>query len=196
MDTMNRVFHDYLDQFIVVFIDDILIYSKSKKEHRVHLWKALERLRHKQLYIKLKKCEFWLDRVSFLGHMISRKWVSVYPEKVKEVVEWERPTSVHKIQSFIGLVGYYRRFIEGFSKLSRLLTGLTKKNARYLWTNNCEEIFLQLKRWLVSALTLTLPIDSENFVVYSDASNKGLGCVLMQNGKVIWYALHSCKSYK
>jgi hypothetical protein len=104
MDTMNRVFHDYLDQFTVVFIDDILIYSKTSEEH---LRKVLERLRSEKLYAKLEKCEFWLDSVSFLGHVISGKGVVVDPEKVKVVVEWTRPTSVFEIWSFLGLAGYY-----------------------------------------------------------------------------------------
>ena len=97
MDTMNRVFHDYLDQFIIVFIDDILIYSKTSKEHKEHLWKALERLRREKLHAKLEKCEFWLDSVSFLGYVISGEGVAVDPEKVKAVVEWTRPTSVFEI---------------------------------------------------------------------------------------------------
>jgi hypothetical protein len=117
MDMMIRVFHDYLDQFTVVFIDDILIYSKTSEEHKEHLCKVLERLRSEKLYAKLEKCEFWLDSVSFLGHVISGKGVVVDSEKVKVVVEWTRPTSVFEIQSFLELVGYYRRFIEGFSKL-------------------------------------------------------------------------------
>jgi hypothetical protein len=127
MDTMNRVFHDYLDQFTVVFIDDILTYSKTLEEHNEHLRKVLERLRSEKLYAKLEKCEFWLDSVSFLGHVISGEGVAVDSEKVKAVVEWTRPTSVFEIRSFLGLAGYYRRFIEGFSKLSRPLTALTQK---------------------------------------------------------------------
>jgi hypothetical protein len=196
MNTMNRVFHDYLDQFIVVFIDDILIYSKNQEDHGVHLRKALERLRREQLFAKLEKCEFWLDSVSFLGHVISGEGVSVDPEKVKAVVDWTRPTSVHEVRSFLGLAGYYRRFIEGFSKLSGPLTALTRKNARYLWTDACEKNFQELKRRLVSAPVLTLPTSSGNFVVYSDASKKGLGCVLMQNGKVIAYASRQLKDYE
>jgi hypothetical protein len=134
-DTMNRVFHDYLDQFIVVFIDDILIYSRTSKEH---LLKALERFRREKLYAKLKKCEFWLDSVSFLGHVIYGEGVAVDPKKVKVVVEWTRPTSVFEIQSFLGLADYYQCFIEGFSKLSGPLTTLTRKNAHFVWTDECE----------------------------------------------------------
>jgi hypothetical protein len=138
MDKMNRVFHDYLDQFTVVFIDDILIYSRMLEEH---LRKALERLQRKQIYAKLEKCEFWLDIVSFLGHVIFGESVAVDSEKVKVVVEWTRPISVFEVQSFLGLAGYYRHFIEGFSKLSAPLTALTKKNAHYVWIDECEHSF-------------------------------------------------------
>ena len=146
MDTKNRVFHYYLDQFIVVFIDDILIYSKMSEEHDEHLRKALERLRREKLYAKLKKCEFWLDSMSFLGHVISGEGVAVDPKKVKVVVEWTRLTSMFEIQSFLGLAGYYRRFIEGFSKLSGPLTALTRKNALFVWTDECGQSFQELKR--------------------------------------------------
>jgi hypothetical protein len=196
MDTMNRVFHDYLDQFTVVFIDDILIYSKTSEEHKEHLRKVLERLRIEKLYAKLEKCEFWLDNVSFLEHVITGKGVAVDPEKMKVVVEWARPTSVFEIRSFSGLAGYYRRFIEGFSKLSGPLTALTRKNARFVWTDKCEQCFQELKRQLVTALVLALPTESGNFVVYSDASKKDLGCVLMQNDNVIAYASRQLKPYE
>jgi hypothetical protein len=134
--------------------------------------------------------------VSFLGHVISGKGVAVDPKKVKAVVEWTRPTSVFEIRSFLRLAGYYRRFIEGFSKLSGPLTALTRKNARFVWTDECEQCFQELKRRLVTAPVLALPMKSGNFIEYSDASKKGLGCVLMQNGNVIAYASHQLKPYK
>jgi hypothetical protein len=193
MDTINRVFHDYLDQFIVVFIDDILIYSKMLEKH---LRKALERVRREQLYAKLNKCNFWLDNLSFLGHMISEEGVVVNSEKVKVVVEWTRPINMFEIQSFLGLPGYYRHFIEGFSKLSRPLTALTKMNAIYVWTDECEKSFQELKKRLITAPVLALPTRSSNFVVYSDTSKKGLGCVLMQNENVIAYASCQLKPYE
>jgi hypothetical protein len=135
-----------LDQFTIVFIDDILIYSRTPEEHEEHLRKTLERLRRKKLYAKLEKCEFWLDSVSFLGHVISAEGVAVDLEKVKVVVEWTRPTSVFEIRSFLGLSGYYRCFIKGFLKLSKVLTTLTRKNARFFWTDECEQSFQELKR--------------------------------------------------
>jgi hypothetical protein len=132
MDLMNWVFHDLLDQFVVVFIDDILIYSKSLEEHDDHLRRVLQRLREKQLYAKFSKCEFWLDKVIFLEHIVSKDGISVDPKKVESIVNWERPTSVHEIRSFLGLAGYYRHFVEGFSKLSGPLTVLTRKNTHFL----------------------------------------------------------------
>jgi hypothetical protein len=186
MDTMNRVFHGYLDQFTVVFIDDILIYSRMSEEHEEHLWKALERLRREKLYHKLEKCKLWLDSVSFLEHVISGEGVAVDSEKMKAVVEW----------TFLGLASCYRSFIESLSKLSGPLTALTGKNAHFVWKDECEQYFQELKRRLVIAPMLALPTESGNFVVYSDASKKGLGCVLMQNGNVIAYASRQLKRYE
>ncbi len=115
MDLMNRVFRPYLDKFVVVFIDDILIYSKSRQEHQEHLRIVLSELRKHQLYAKFSKCEFWLSQVQFLGHVISQHGVSVDPSKIKEVRDWSRSTTVSEIRSFLGLAGYYRRFVQGFS---------------------------------------------------------------------------------
>jgi hypothetical protein len=179
MDLMNQVFHDFLDQFVVVFIDDILIYSKSLKEHKDHLRRVLQRLREKRLYAKFSKCAFWLDKVIFRGHVVSKDDILVDPKKVQAVLNWERPINVHEIRSFLGLAGYYRRFVESFSKLSGSLTALTRKNARFLWTDECEQSFQELKWQLVIAPVLTLPSESCGFVIYSNASRKGLGCVLM-----------------
>jgi hypothetical protein len=156
----------------------------------------LQRLREKWLYAKFSKCEFWLNQVFFLGHVVSRDGISVDPKKVEAVVNWERSTSVHEIRSFLGLAGYYRHFVERFSKLSGPLTALTRKNTFFLWMDECEQSFKELKRQLVTALVLTLPSESCGFVIYSDASRKRLGCVLMQNGKVVAYASQQLKSYE
>ena len=122
MDLMNRVFHEYLDQFVIVFIDDILIYSKSQEEHEEHLRIVLQILRERKLYAKLKKSEFWLNQVVFLGHVISKDGIIVDPNKIEAVVNWDRPTTVSEVRSFLGLVGYYRRFVEGFSCIAAPLT--------------------------------------------------------------------------
>jgi hypothetical protein len=112
---------------------------------------VLNVLREKQLFNKLKKCEFWMEKVSFLGHVISKDGIAVDPSKVEAVVNWERPTNVHEIRSFLGLAGYYRRFVKGFSNLSGPLTALTKKNAHFQWNDKCEASFQELKKRLVTA---------------------------------------------
>ena len=127
MDLMNRVFRKYLDKFVIVFIDDILIYSKSPEEHEEHLRLALQTLKEHQLYAKFSKCEFWLRKVHFLGHVVSAEGITVDPAKIEAVKEWKAPRSVTEIRSFLGLAGYYRRFVEGFSKIAAPLTALTRK---------------------------------------------------------------------
>jgi hypothetical protein len=118
---------EYLDKFVVVFIDDILVYSRNKEEHEEHLRLVLQKLRENQLYAKFSKCEFWLREVSFLGHVITCEGIAVDPGKVRDVLNWEPPTTVSEIRSFLGLAGYYRRFVEGFSKIVKLLTSLLEK---------------------------------------------------------------------
>ncbi|XP_028798740.1 uncharacterized protein LOC114754147 [Neltuma alba] len=138
---MNRIFQPYLDRFVVVFIDDILIYSRSEEEHREHLHIALRILRDHQLYAKLSKCEFWLKEVKFLGHVVSAQGVAVDPNKVDVVLKWEVPRSVTEVRSFVGLAGYYRRFIQGFSQIAMPLIKLTKKDQLFVWTEKCESAF-------------------------------------------------------
>ncbi|WVZ70862.1 hypothetical protein U9M48_019496 [Paspalum notatum var. saurae] len=189
MYTMNLVFVNELDKFVVVFIDDILIYSKSEKEHEEHLKIVLTRLREHKLYAKFSKCAFWLKEVSFLGHILSEKGVAVDPSKVKDVLNWKQPETVTEIRSFLGLAGYYRRFIKP-------MTSLTKKNAKYLWNSNCEEAFQTLKKLLTSAPVLAQPDVTKPFDVYCDASNNGFGCVLMQEGRVIFYASRQLRKHE
>lgn len=196
MDLMNRVFHPYLDQFIIVFIDDILVYSRTREEHAGHLRITLQLLASKQLYAKFSKCEFWLERISFLGHIISKDGVEVDPAKVEAVRDWPVPKSVTEIRSFLGLAGYYRRFIHGFAKLAGPLTALTKKYARYDWSNECQEGFEKLKQALIEAPVLTLPTEGKEFTIYTDASRQGLGAVLMQDMKVIAYASRQLKEHE
>jgi hypothetical protein len=135
-----------LDRFVVVFIDDIFIYSKSDSDHEEHLRLVLQNLRDNQLYAKYNKCEFWIDEVSFLGHIISNGGISVDPAKVKEIMEWRVPTTVTEIRSFLGLAGYYRRFIEGFSKIAKPMTSLLEKGREFKWDEKCQDNFDQLKR--------------------------------------------------
>ncbi|GJY62195.1 putative reverse transcriptase domain-containing protein [Tanacetum coccineum] len=157
MDLMNRVCKPYLDKFVIVFIDDILIYSKMKEDHENHLRLMLDLLRKEKLYAKFSKCEFWLQEVHFLGHVVNHDGIHVDPSKIKAVKSWKAPTTLSEVRSFMGLAGYYRRFIENFSKIAKPITSLTQKNQKYKWV--------------------------EDFMVYCDASNQGLGCVLMQRDK-------------
>ncbi|XP_052735534.1 uncharacterized protein LOC128197518 [Vigna angularis] len=185
MDYMNRIFRPYLDKFVVVFIDDILIYSKTQAEHEEHLRAVLTVLREKELYAKLSKCEFWMKEVQFLGHVVSAGGISVDPAKVRAVLDWKSPRSVTEVRSFVGLAGYYRRFIEGFGKIVAPLTQLTRKDRPFAWTDLCEERFQELKHKLTSAPVLIIPDTSKPFEVYCDASHQGLGCVLMQEKRAV-----------
>jgi hypothetical protein len=156
MNMMNKVFMEFLDKFVVVFIDDILIYSKSNEEHKKHLRLIMEKLREHKLYAKFK-CEFWLSEVAFLGHIVSTEGIVVDPSKVTAVTEWEPPKNVGEIHSFLGLAGYYRRFIENFSKIAKPMTELLKKENKFKWTDECEINFQDLKKRLVSTPVLCLP---------------------------------------
>ena len=196
MDLMNRVCKPFLDKFVIVFIDDILVYSKSKEEHEEHLRKVLELLRREKLYAKLSKCEFWLREVQFLGHVISQEGIKVDPAKIEAISNWEPPKTPTEVRSFLGLAGYYRRFIDDFSRIAIPLTSLTRKNVKFEWTESRKKAFETLKEKLINAPVLTLPDGNEDFVVYSDASNRGLGCVLMQRGKVIAYASRQLKEHE
>ncbi|GJU85879.1 putative reverse transcriptase domain-containing protein [Tanacetum coccineum] len=196
MDLMNRVCKPYLDKFVIVFIDDILIYSRNKEEHEEHLKLILELLKKEELYAKFSKCEFWIPKVQFLGHVIDSKGIHVDPAKIESIKDWASPKSATEIRQFLGLAGYYRRFIEGFSKIAKPMTKLTQKNVKFDWGEKEEAAFQLIKQKLCSAPILALPKGSENFIVYCDASHKGLGAVLMQNEKVIAYASRQLKIHE
>ncbi|GKC00411.1 putative reverse transcriptase domain-containing protein [Tanacetum coccineum] len=170
MDLINRVCKLYLDRFVIVFIDDILIYSKSRTEHEGHLKLILRLLKKEELYAKFLKCEFWLSKAS--------------------------PKTPTKIRQFLGLADYYLRFIKWFSKIARSMTRLTQNSVKFDWREKVAVAFQLLKQKLCSAPILALPERSENFVVYCDASHKGLGAVLMQKEKVIAYASRQLKVHK
>jgi hypothetical protein len=196
MNLMNKVFMEELDRFVVVFIDDILIYSETAEEHEEHLRIVLERLRQQKLYAKFNKCEFWMEKVAFLGHVLSAEGMAVDPSKVESVTKWEQPLNVTDIRSFLGMAGYYRRFIENFSNIASLMTELLKNNTKFEWLEACEKSFQELKKRLTTAPVLTLPDIKKDFVVYCDASKQGLGCVLMQEGKVVAYASRQLKKHE
>ncbi|GJQ97508.1 hypothetical protein Tco_0008647 [Tanacetum coccineum] len=172
MDLMNRVCKPYLDKFVIVFIDDILLYAK------------------------FSKCEFWIPKVQFLGHVIDSKGIHVDPAKIEAIKDWASPKSPTEIRQFLGLAGYYRRFIEGFSKIAKPMTKLTQKKVKFVWGDKQEAAFQLLKQKLCSAPILALPEGSEDFIAYCDASKKGLGAVLMQREKVISYASRQLKIHE
>ncbi|GJT22994.1 putative reverse transcriptase domain-containing protein [Tanacetum coccineum] len=163
MDLMNRVCKPYLDKFVIVFIDDILIYSKNKEEHEEHLKLILELLKKEELYAKFSKCEFWIPKVQFLGHVIDSKGIHVDPAKIESIKDWASPKSPTEIRQFLGLAGYYRRFIEGFSKIAKSMTKLTQKNVKFDWGEKEEAAFQLIKQKLCSAPILALPKGSKNF---------------------------------
>ncbi|GJU51729.1 putative reverse transcriptase domain-containing protein [Tanacetum coccineum] len=184
MDLINHVCKPYLDKFVIVFIDDILIYSHNKEEHTDHLRIILELLKKEKLYAKFSKCDFWISIVQFLGHVIDRQGIHVDPAKIEAVKNWASPTTPIEVRQFLGLVGYYRRFIEGFSKIAKPLTELT------------QSAFQLLKQKLCEAPILALPEGNNDFVIYCDASLQGLGAVLMQREKVIAYASRQLKPHE
>ncbi|KAJ4974055.1 hypothetical protein NE237_007229 [Protea cynaroides] len=185
-----------LDTSVIVFIDDILVYSKDMEAHTTHLRAALQRLRQEKLYAKFKKCEFWLKEVVFLGHVVSEDGIKVDPSKIAAIIGWEAPKSVVEIRSFLGLAGYCRRFVEDYSRIAVPLTRLTKKGEKFIWTDECEKCFQTLKSRLVSAPILTIPVNAVPFTLYTDASGLGIGCVLMQGEQVIAYASRQLKEHE
>jgi hypothetical protein len=193
---MNSVFMPELDKFVIVFIDDILIYSENEEDHTEHLRIVLTRLREHQLYAKFSKCEFWLKTIPFLGHVLSENGIFVDPSKVQEVMDWKSPTSVHEVRSFLGLAGYYRRFIPDFSKIAKPMTSLLQKDHKFVWTEECEAAFCTLRKLLTTAPVLAQPDIEKSFDVFCDASKNGLGCVLMQNGRVIAYASRQLRKHE
>ncbi|GKA02945.1 putative reverse transcriptase domain-containing protein, partial [Tanacetum coccineum] len=157
MDLMNRVCKPYLDKFVIVFINDILIYSKSKEEHEEHLKLILELLKKEELYAKFSKCDFWLPKVQFLGHVIDSEGIHVDPAKIESIKYWASPKTPTEIHQFLGLVGYYQRFIEGFSNIAKPMIKLTQKNVKFEWGEKEEAAFQLLKHKLCSAPILALP---------------------------------------
>jgi hypothetical protein len=151
---MNSVLMPELDKFVIVLIDDILVYSKNLEEYEEHLHVVLQRLLEHQLYAKFSKCEFWIDEVPFLGHVISAEGIAVDCSKVQDVLDWKPPTSVTQVRSFLGLASYYRRFIPNFSKIKKPITELLKKGIKYVWSKDCDDAFQALRKLLTTSLVL------------------------------------------
>ncbi|GJU49279.1 putative reverse transcriptase domain-containing protein [Tanacetum coccineum] len=176
-----------------VFMD---LMNRNKKEHEEHLKAILELLKKEELYAKISKCEFWIPKVQFLGHVIDSEGIHVDPAKIESIKDWTSPKSPTEIRQFLGLAGYYRRFIEGFSKIAKPMTKLTQKKVKFVWGDKQEAAFQLLKQKLCSAPILALPEGSEDFIAYCDASKKGLAVVLMQREKVIAYASRQLKIHE
>jgi hypothetical protein len=183
---MNDIFREWLDDFVVVYIDVILIYDSSLEEHVEHLRKVFQRLREKKLYANLEKCEFGVTEVDFLGHRITQKGLKMDDHKVKVILDWEPPKSVFALRSFLGLASYYHKFIKNFAKIMASLTNLLKKSAvTYEWEEACNEAFETLKGILVKAPVLKLPDFDKDFEIHSDASDFAIGGVIVQEGRPV-----------
>jgi hypothetical protein len=193
---MNSIFSQYLDKFVLVFIDDILVYSKTEEEHEEHLKIVLQTLRKHKLYAKFDKCDFYQRRIQYLGHVISEEGIAVDPEKIKSIMEWPIPKDVADIRSFMGITGYYQRFIEGFSKIAYPITSLQKKGIRFTWSQKCQDNFDKLKGLLTTTPILRVVDPDKDFTVCVDASKEGLGGVLTQDGHVICYESRKLKEHE
>ncbi|WMV25470.1 hypothetical protein MTR67_018855 [Solanum verrucosum] len=161
MSLMNGVFKPFLYSFRVVFIDDILVYSKSEEEHADHLRIVLGVLGKQKLYAKFSKCEFWLTSVAFLGHVVSKEGVMVDPQNIEAVKNWVQPSFVNKVKCFVGLTSYYHRFVKNFASIATHLTNLTKKEIPFEWTEKCEDSFQKLKTLLTTSHILALPVEAK-----------------------------------
>ena len=179
---MNTIFAPYLRKFVPVFFDDILIFSRSLKEHLEHIKLVMELLRENQLYAKMSKCVFEVQQVEYLGHVISEKGVATDPQKISAIAEWPTPKNITKLRSFLGLASYYRRFIKGYDVICRPLHDLLKKG-NFSWQPEYSTAFQQLKHALTSALVSALPDFTQPFVLETDTCGKGIGAMLMQQGR-------------
>jgi hypothetical protein len=185
---MQKVFQGYIGQFVLVYLDDILVYSRSAADHAKHLRLVLERLRQWKLYAKLKKCSFNQPETEFLGHVVGRNGIRPDPKKVAAVQDWPVPTDIHQLRSFLGLTNYFRRFIQGYASLTRPLVELTRATVPYAWGEAQQRAFEQVKFCLLSAPVLVMPDWSKPFTVTCDASGFASGAVLMQDGHPVAYA--------
>lgn len=190
---MNEVFYEYIDRFVVVYLDDIVVYSSSLEEHVGHLKQVLARLRQHQLYVKKEKCEFAQTEIMFLGHRISKGQVRMDGRKVQAITEWPAPTKVPELRSFLGLANYYRKFIKGYSKIVAPLTDLLKKEKRWEWSKECGEAFDRLKIAVASEPVLRLPEFEKPFEVHTDASDRAIGGVLVQEGHPVAFESRKLK---
>lgn len=195
MNLMSRVLKLVIDKYVIVFINDILVYSKSLTDHAIHLTHVLDTLWQNKLFTKFSKCEFWLDKV-VLGYIIAGVGIFIDRSKIEAILGQNQLTIVLEVRSFLGLAGYCRCFVEGFLTIAAPLIRLTWKKIPFEWNNDCEESFVELKHQLTTAPALTIPDDFCDVIIYCDAYHLGLGCVLMQHGRVIAYDSRQLKSHE
>ena len=186
---MNKIFRDQLNKTVLIYLDDILVFSRTFPEHLQHLRLVLSRLRQHQLRVKLSKCSFAQQELSFLGHIVTKDGIKADPEKVQQVAAWPQPTNVHEIQSFLGLAGYFKKFIPGYASLAAPMHDLTQKGKPFVWTDEHTRSFTGIKQRLTTAPLLRIPDpeSDEPFTLMTDASLYGTGAVLLQGGKPCAY---------
>lgn len=181
---MNELLQPFLRKFVIVFLDDILIYNPTLEQHEQHLQQVLEVLKQNQLYLKFSKCSFAQTRLEYLGHIISAQGVATEPSKTEAVLKWPIPTTTTEVRGFLGLTGYYRKFVRNYGILAKPLTQLLKKSV-FCWSDQAHKAFLALKSAMVSTPVLALPNFSEQFTIETDACGDGIGAVLMQKGQPV-----------
>jgi hypothetical protein len=184
---MNSIFHPYLQKFVVIYLDDILIYSRTEKEHKAHVCLVLDVLKREKFYVCKAKSTFAAEEIKFLGHIVNSEGIRPDPKKVEVVQNWPVPKNVHEVRSFLSLANYFRKFISNYLKVAASLTNLTKKSHVWAWTGKCQDAFEKLKHLLTEALLLRPPDESKTYRVVTDAADIGLGRVLLQDGHPMAY---------
>jgi hypothetical protein len=190
---MNHVFHPFLRHFVLVFFDDILIYSKTWTTHLAHVDRVLHLLSQHQLFLKQSKCSFGALKVEYLGHIVGKAGVRVDPKKIEAMQDWPRPKTLKILHGFLGLIGYYRKFVKNYGNIVVPLTALLKKNS-FTWTPTVDQAFQALKEAMCTTPVLALPDFTKTFVLECDASGRGIGAVLMQDGGLWPLPTNNCQS--
>ena len=193
---MSDIFREHLDEYVLVFFNDILVYSKNLEDHEQHVRRVLELLRQRQLFAKKSKCTFCRDKVEYLGFIIFKDGVSSDPAKIEAIKNWPTPKNIREARGFLGLTGWYRVFVKSYVKIASPITATLKKTKVFHWTQASEEAFNLLKEALTSAPTLALPDFSKPFLVTTDASGQAIGGVLTQEGRPVAYESRKLRTHE